>query len=393
MRILISAYACEPGRGSEPEVGLRTVLAAATRHEVWVITRANNVAAVEAAVAEAAPAGAVHVVGLDLGGRWPAVKRWGRPGLYLYYDRWQRAAARTARALDREIGFDVVHHATFATYWARAGAAWLDRPLVWGPVGGGVTTPRPLWTELGPAGAAADLARLAATRALARLPAARRAPERAAIAIAQNPATARLLRAAGEVDVLPNATAVDVPAVPAAPRTRDIVVAGTLIPLKGTRLAVRALRHVADPAVTLTIYGEGPERGRLERAVRRWGLADRVSFAGRVPRPELLAHVARAGALVHPALHDEAGLAVAEALALGTPVVCLDHGGPAEVVRNYPVSPAVLVPVDRPASVARAIAAAIDGFLASPPQPPAAPLPPRRPYGAALLAAYERAAG
>ena len=42
-RILLSAYACEPGKGSEPEVGWMwaTELAAAG-HEVWVITRAAN---------------------------------------------------------------------------------------------------------------------------------------------------------------------------------------------------------------------------------------------------------------------------------------------------------------------------------------------------------------
>lgn len=42
MRVLISAYACEPNRGSEAEIGWGIVLELAKENQVWVITRANN---------------------------------------------------------------------------------------------------------------------------------------------------------------------------------------------------------------------------------------------------------------------------------------------------------------------------------------------------------------
>jgi hypothetical protein len=38
LRLLLSAFCCEPGKGSDPKVGLRTLLAAAARHEVWMLT-------------------------------------------------------------------------------------------------------------------------------------------------------------------------------------------------------------------------------------------------------------------------------------------------------------------------------------------------------------------
>ena len=50
MKILVSAYACEPGKGSEPGAGWLWARAAARRHEVWVLTRANNREAIEAAL-------------------------------------------------------------------------------------------------------------------------------------------------------------------------------------------------------------------------------------------------------------------------------------------------------------------------------------------------------
>ena len=47
-KILVSAYACEPGKGSEPGVGWNWVNGYAERgYEVHVITRANNKMAIE----------------------------------------------------------------------------------------------------------------------------------------------------------------------------------------------------------------------------------------------------------------------------------------------------------------------------------------------------------
>src|SRR3954451_7010481 len=48
MKLLVSAYACEPGKGSEPAVGWNWVQALVRRgYEVHVITRSNNRAAIE----------------------------------------------------------------------------------------------------------------------------------------------------------------------------------------------------------------------------------------------------------------------------------------------------------------------------------------------------------
>lgn len=42
IRVLISAYACEPNKGSEPGVGWNWTLQMAKMDEVYVITRSNN---------------------------------------------------------------------------------------------------------------------------------------------------------------------------------------------------------------------------------------------------------------------------------------------------------------------------------------------------------------
>ena len=53
MKILLSAYACEPGKGSEPGMGWHWALEIARLgHEVHILTRANNVNPIECGLAE-----------------------------------------------------------------------------------------------------------------------------------------------------------------------------------------------------------------------------------------------------------------------------------------------------------------------------------------------------
>ena len=42
MKILVSAYACEPNKGSEPGVGWNFVKELAKKHNTIVLTRKNN---------------------------------------------------------------------------------------------------------------------------------------------------------------------------------------------------------------------------------------------------------------------------------------------------------------------------------------------------------------
>jgi glycosyltransferase involved in cell wall biosynthesis/thiamine kinase-like enzyme len=394
MKILMSALACAPGKGSELEVGYRAMLAAARRHEVWVLTNSDTIPAVKTALANAEVARRIHLQGIEFGLDEEAFARLTTAGFHWYYDRWQRRAAVQALELERQIDFDVVHHVTLASYWTRAGAAIVEKPLVLGPVGGGVETPWRLTPELGLRGLREDVGRLMIRGPIGRFGPGSRAQRKAGVILAQNKATAGRLRNRGEVVILSNATVIDLDHVrPSSPRNKDIYLVGRLIPWKAPILAVRAMRYVKDPDCMLRICGNGPERRRLERAARRWGVRDRVSFDGWLSRDVLLERLASAGALIHPALHEEAGLCVAEALAMGTPVVCLDRGGPPAILAEWPDTWSVAVkPADAPFT-ARAMAAAVDDFLAHPPKVRQSPLQPRSSFQQELLHAYDSAAG
>jgi glycosyltransferase involved in cell wall biosynthesis len=392
MKLLLSALSCEPERGSEPEVGFRALLAAASEHEVWAITMSHSVPKVLGAIRGDARASRIHVEGIDFGLDEDRIDLVPAVVFHWYYDHWQRALARRALELDRAVNFDLVHHVTLASYWTRAGVAVVPKPLVWGPVGGGVNPPRVLMFSLGPRGIVESLARAVDRPLMANLPPMRQTPRTAEVILAQNRATARILAKGSKVSLLSNALAVELDGIPPSPvRDREVLFVGRLLEWKAPMLALRAFRHIQSQEAVLVFCGQGRERPRLERAARRWGIEDRVRFQGWLPRERLLVMLSRAGALVHPAVHEEAGLCIAEALSLGTPVVCLDHGGPTEVVRQWPPRLSTVVAPEEKEATARSIAFAIDRFLADPPPILSQAQGPAQSFREELLSAYESA--
>jgi glycosyltransferase involved in cell wall biosynthesis len=394
VKVLLSALACEPGHGSEPEVGFRALLASARRHETWALVNQASVPGILRGLdTEGVPRDAVHLEGIDFGVSEERFKRLTAVEHNWYYNRWQGAAGRRALRLDREVGFDVVHHVTLASYWTKTGVAVVPKPLVWGPVGGGVTPPLALLTELGMRGLLTDGARILGRPLLGLRPSVKATKQAATVVLAQNQATAGKLDVTGAVRVLSNSLAVDLP-----PKEREgdripeVLFIGRMIPWKAPLLALRTFRHVSHPGAVLRFVGKGGERRRLLRAARRWGLEDRVAFDGWIDRDLVLDKVAKAAVVIHPSLHEEAGLCIAEALSLGTPVVCLDHGGPREVVDQWGSAPSTSVAPRFPDATARAMAAAVDGYLAASYPVLSKAQEPATSFGAELLAAYDLAA-
>jgi len=84
-----------------------------------------------------------------------------------------------------------------------------------------------------------------------------------------------------------------------------------------------------EPDATLTILGEGRERGRIERMVRVLGIEGKVSLLGHVP--DIAPYYASHDVLLHTSRFEGYGLALVEARLSGLPVVSTDVGVAKEV--------------------------------------------------------------
>jgi glycosyltransferase involved in cell wall biosynthesis len=362
LKVLISAYACEPGRGSEPGVGWSVACEMARHHDVWVITRANNRAAIEAELRRD-PLPGLRFVYWDLPG-WARFWKRGRRGVHLYYYLWQLRILGVARALHAAVKFDLVHHVTFVRYWAPSFLCFLGVPLVWGPVGGGETAPRSFWRNAGLWSIVYESSRAVAGWIGEHGPFVRATARRSTIALATTEESAVRLRALGSRRVetfsqvgLPEDEFDRLRRARTDPGdTVRFVSVGQLIHLKGFDISLRAFALAKIPGAEYWLIGDGRERRRLENLASGLGIADRVRFWGTVPRAEVLARLQDCDVMLHPVLHDSGGWATVEGMAAGLPVICLDLGGPATQVT---AEAGFKIPAHNPGQASRDIAAAM----------------------------------
>lgn len=117
--------------------------------------------------------------------------------------------------------------------------------------------------------------------------------------------------------------------------------------------AIATLREAGTP-MPLTIAGDGPERADLEQLADRLGLSGLVTFRGALHTGEVPRLLAGADLMLATSVEEGFGLAAAESLMAGVPVVaCDDGGGLLDVVPRS--GGGRIVPAD-PAAVARAAA-------------------------------------
>jgi glycosyltransferase involved in cell wall biosynthesis len=120
--------------------------------------------------------------------------------------------------------------------------------------------------------------------------------------------------------------------------TPRLLCVATLIPRKGHEVLFRALARLPHLEWRLTCVGslkrDPPTVQRLRVQLRSDGLEDRVTLAGEVDAATLAALYDGADVFVLPTLHEGYGMAVAEALARGLPVVGTATGAIADLVTD-----------------------------------------------------------
>jgi glycosyltransferase involved in cell wall biosynthesis len=348
LKVLLSAYACNPYRGSEDGVGWGWARAAATRHDVHVLTAEFQRQEIERWCAEHPEDGPVprfHYVPRRAWHYRPT-RAWRfvassplKPAMNFAYALWLREAHRMAERLHARHRFDLVHLVTYVGF-RFPGRYWrMDLPLVWGPIGGIENTPWRLLPLLGLRGAAYYAVRNFINSAQKRL---LRGPRRAfrkargGILAATEGVRSEILRCYGEESEVLCEVGTP-PLAVAAPTTRNpgeplrIAWSGEHLPGKALPLLLRALPGVAADW-RLTVLGAGPCTRRWRALARRLGLESRCVWTGWVHRAAALERLRSSHLFVITSLKDLTSTVLLEALGCGLPVVCPNHCGFSDVV-------------------------------------------------------------
>lgn len=324
-KVLMVAYACNPEGSGEHWLGWGWAEQAAKKFSVHLITTPNARAQVEK---HARPLGIVpHFV------EQPQASRWGRK------IGWQNRVLHFAADLHAREKFGVVHQTTFHSFRVPFRTAELGVPAVWGPIAGGESVPPGFGRDLGSV-RFGEFGRRLVNRLWLMYPAVRRSLDQARTLFVSNRTTLAFLPLAAQnksVIVPPNALRAEDEQYPP-PRDQTagsefrLLYVGNCVATRALPLVFEAMRRLEVQGVKLTVVGSGPSLAGWRTLARKCGIGERVDFSGQVDRAQLKDFYSKADVLVFPALRDSGGSALLEAMARGVPVICLDWGGPGEMV-------------------------------------------------------------
>jgi glycosyltransferase involved in cell wall biosynthesis len=343
-RILLSAYACEPGKGSEPAVGwMWATELAALGHEVWVITRTANRCAIEHVLRRHDPS-RPHFVYCDLP-RWARTWKHLPGAIYLYYFLWQWLAFLQAARLNRAEQFDCVHHVTFVSLRAPSFMGWLGIPFYFGPVSGGERVPPALRHMMTARARVFEFARDCANLLAQCDPLMRSAFQRADRIYLTSRDSLNLVPSQYhhkcEVRLAIGLTQEQLGISGRKPSSNGpilrCVYVGRLLEWKGLQIALLSMQRLKLRGVParLTLIGDGPAKASLQSLAQQLGVASELTWLPWLPHDDVQGKLRHHDVFLFPSLRDSGGMAVLEALANGLPVICTDLGGPATIVDNH----------------------------------------------------------
>lgn len=374
-RIFVSAYACEPGLGSEIGVGWHWVLEMSKYFDLWVLTRRSNMPNINAWLAENPDFSNINFIYYDLP-KWARFWKKGLRGVRLYYILWQLCSNNIVKRTMIENNISIFHHLTYGNALWNVSRYGSKQTFIWGPVGGLETIPENFsrhydtkcriiekFRRFAVACAKlnvgfyyrckqADIILCKTEHTLKRIP--RRFAAKAILftdvaadVIAHSDAAINMA-----ADVTAHSDIINGSNPPAAhnassnsiDKAINFISVGRLDAWRGFDLVLEAfaLARKQNNLLTLTIVGDGNDKSRLLSIVDKLDISSSVSFTGNVPMSEYKSLMHTADVVVNAALKEGAVTVSFDAVSLGKPLICLDTTG---YTRCFSEKYAVIIPI------------------------------------------------
>lgn len=344
-KILLSAYACEPNKGSEPGIGWNWAITLnELGYNVTVVTRANNKVNIDKIVSENKKLETIQFEYYDL----PSFlfKRKKMMGVHLYYELWQKGLLNYVKNNINPDNYDIVHHITFGVFRQPSRLHELNKPFVFGPLGGGETIPKLLLAGLPYKYRCIEFIRTTLNKLSLKRLSLKNCLNHADIIFTRTNETKSYIpnkfiektKVKIDIGLFPDEISKEIKKLETE-KVKTILYVGRLTYWKGLELAIRSfhLFNKQHPNSIFTIIGSGKYRQEMENLTHELEIANKVNFVGQIPQLELFDHYKNATAFLFPSLHDAGPLVTLEALRVGLPIVTLNIGGLGQILKaNYP---------------------------------------------------------
>ena len=344
LKVLISAYACEPSKGSEPGIGWDWATEIARRgHKVVVFTRLNNKKNIENFL----NSNKLNINSFlrfeyyDLPKFLLLIKK-SFSLTRIYYILWQFFVFKKIRRITQKEKFDYVHHLTFVSLRHFSHLGRLDIPFILGPLAGGDSSPHFLRKTINWKFFLSENFRDFSKNCLKFDPFFLNSLEKAKLIICATPATRNLIpnKFLNKTKII-NQINMDKPIKTNFNninnnRIKNILFVGRLIDYKGLSIGLDAfaLAVKKDPKLFLTIIGSGVKEKEYKFLAEKLGINNRIKWIPWLNQRELKKDYKNYSVLIFPSLHDSGGLVFLEAISHGLKVIALDIGGAGFLLNN-----------------------------------------------------------
>ena len=332
MRIFVSAYACEPYKGSEPGIGWSFVNEMAKYHEVHVLTRANNQESIE----KCDISDNLHFHYYDLPKSIAFWKK-GRRGYQLYYYLWQIFIYFKFKNFINTNNFDIVHHLTFGANWMPSLLMMTQPKTIFGPVGSEdiyepILKSLPLkirLKEMLRSGVKFFFYYLEPVRWLTIINADKILNHSSQYASykypkflnskVQNHVQTGLNTKEDEYKNLVSILEKDEDA------GVRLIIASELIAWKGVLISAKVFAKLAQKRddIELIILGEGPEKKAMQKIFISYGVEEKVQFKGFVSKEVLMQELYEADILLYPAYHHGLATIILQSMYAYLPIISM----------------------------------------------------------------------
>ncbi|TVZ16946.1 glycosyltransferase family 4 protein [Maribacter sp. MAR_2009_72] len=334
-KAIIVAYACEPNKTSEPGVGWHFSKEISNIIDTIVLTRANNQEAIENVKKDNR-----HFLYYDLPNFFLKLKKILPLGTQLYYILWQWGAYFFLKKYIKrnKCKIDIIHHLNFGISWIAPPAFLINKPFIWGPIGGGDFVPLSFLRNMNFKSMIQEIIYFLINQI-----------SKFSIFsyLTRNKAEAIIFRTESGVDSIFNnkkeklsivsetASSDRIEMKPKIPSNiLHVVCVGRMNYWKGFYYAVKGFHYYINQGGKgkLELFGEGPEKSKIIKYIKVNNLEQFITVRGFVDNKVIKRKMEIANVLLHPSFRDGGSWAIMEAMSYGLPVICLNTSGPKDMV-------------------------------------------------------------
>jgi glycosyltransferase involved in cell wall biosynthesis len=337
--IVLSAYSCDPYKGSEPGYGFQWAKnISELGFQVICVTQSKG----KENINSCKYLDNLTFVYVDVR-KFHFLLKISTPTVYLHYLIWQWFAYKKVKKLTKKHKVDLIHHVTWGSLQLGSFMYKLDIPLIFGPVGGGQFSFEDFQKYYGNYWKV-EVRRKQMSKFLMNFnPAIKNTLKSARVILAANNDTQNLAIKFGAKNVFlmhdvgisedfikPNSDN---------PRNFEkkqlnILWVGRLLARKGVLLIPEIFQRLdAQMHIKLTVAGSGPMETELLAQLSMKGLAN-VEVLGHVPYTHIAKLYSQNDLFLFTSLRDSGGVQLLEAMGNGLPIICLAIHGQNEIVTD-----------------------------------------------------------